>query len=102
MLISISVNTRPLNFYKDCTQFSRRDTDREDGLSNMIDTGREISFATFLKHVNKEEFRDIARQLGYNSKFKIEDDYAVRFCKGKLFGKPVYYMVQSAIEYIFM
>lgn len=101
MLISISLNDTNLPYYSNCTQFSRRDTGKKGGLSDMISMGVDISFATLKKHVNKNDLQELIDNFGYDKSFKIEDDYAVRFKRSKLFGKNVYYIVHSSIEYIF-
>lgn len=99
--ISLSVATRKLPFYKNCTQFSRRDTDKEGGLSDCVNNAREITYKTFVGKVDSEDLKMLSEHMGYGKYLKLQDDYAVSFHKSKLFGKVVYYVTLSAIEYIF-
>lgn len=102
MKIKVSLSrSDKLPFYKDCTQFSRLDTDKKDGLSDMIDRAIDISYKTFRSKVDTETFDEMKKAMGYDKNLKVEDDYAVRFQKSKLFGKIVYIFKQSGIEYIF-
>lgn len=75
-------------------------------LEFILQNGKKISYNTFIKAVNKNEFNIICKYLGYSNDSKeglhIKDDWAVSFYKSKLpSGQPVYYFVHSAIEYIF-
>lgn len=74
-----------------------------DSFNEMIDRSRDISFATFAKHV---DWKPVAKQMGYATEpgeqgLRLDKDYAVRFCKSKLDDEGVYFMVHSAIEFVF-
>lgn len=101
MLISISTNNYKLPYYKDCTSFTQNECNQKDGLCNCIDRAIDITFDTLKKHVDKQDLQDLISNLGYDKSFKIQDDWAVQFKRSKLFGKTVYYIRHSAIEYIF-
>jgi hypothetical protein len=65
----------------------------------MVDNSREITSQTFFKHVDRKEVEDL---LGYDRHLRISQDYYVQYFKSKYAGKPCYYVVHSAIEYIFI
>jgi hypothetical protein len=77
-----------------------------DAFMDMLDRGREITFATFSKHV---DWHPIAKEMGYktgpvnkkNPGLRLENDHHVTFKTSRLNGETVYYMVHSAIEYVF-
>ncbi len=71
-------------------------------LHHIVDNARKITRRTFLKHVNREELKQLESDLGYGKQFPITQDYHVSFCKSrKAGGKTVYFLCHSAIEYIF-
>lgn len=69
-------------------------------IDNMVDMAREITCKTFLRKVNisVEDFGYVRRGKG----LKLQNDWAVRFYKSKYRGEPCYYMVHSAIEFIYV
>jgi hypothetical protein len=71
-------------------------------IEEMVDRAREISFSTFAKRC---AYLDLAQSMGYalskRKGLKLQDDYSVSFYKSFFKGKPCYFMVQSAIEWIF-
>ena len=69
-------------------------------IQTMIDKAREITCNTFLRRVGieVEGFGYVRRGKG----LKLRDDYHVRFYKSKYRGKLCYYMVHSAIEYVYV
>lgn len=81
---------------KDCTL---------DELLRLCDKGRDISLATFKRAIGAEQFNSLATALGYvkNSKngLTLAQDYHVRFKSVWHRGKYAYFMVHSAIEYVF-
>lgn len=101
MKISISISTSKLPFYRDCTMFSQAECFQKGGLNDCIDKRIDISYKTFRSKVNDTDWNEIVKALGYDRSFKIQDDYAVQFCRSKLFGKTVYMLRHSSIEYIF-
>ena len=71
----------------------------------MIDTAREITYETLLRHVSTDElasvFPDYEWGRGKRDGLKLKDDYAVSFYSSTYRGKPCVYVCHSAIEYIF-
>lgn len=68
----------------------------------IISNSKEITYETFRKQVNTNDFKELKKELGYTPNFTIQDDWAVRFYSSKnRKGKRVYYLVHSAIEYVF-
>lgn len=69
-------------------------------ITDMVERAREIKIATFKRNC---DWRPLAERLGYiqGSLPRLEDDYHVRFFKSRFDGRPCYYMVHSAIEYVF-
>jgi len=85
------------HFYTTCVNIPHRYVD---ALNDMIDNGKEISYATMRKHC--EGLDEIEKELGYDKHLRIKDDWHVVFCKSKFNGKPCYYLVWSAIEYVWV
>jgi hypothetical protein len=74
-----------------------------DEFMEMLDKGRDISFETFARHV---DWKPIAQDMGYatgaqKGGLRLDKDHHVRFKTSDLNGEKVYYMVHSAIEYVF-
>lgn len=66
----------------------------------MTDRAREITFRTFASRVN---WQPLSHELGYDGRqMKLGDDPYVSFYRSRYMGAPCYYMVWSAIEYIFV
>lgn len=86
-------------FLRDCTTFT---TGTVCHLENMIDTANEITWRTFIKHVDIEEIRALFPTYDWKGAgLHIKDDYAVSFYKSTFRNKPCCYLVHSSIEYIF-
>ena len=73
-----------------------------DLINNMVDRALEITYDTFIKHVN---WKDASRLLNYGTHYKsgllLKNDYAVSFHRSLYKGVPCYYIRWSAIEWIF-
>jgi hypothetical protein len=72
-------------------------------LEAMVDRARDISFETFARHV---DWKPTARLMGYvtektESGMRLDGDRCVSFHSSTWRGEPVYYMVHSAIEFVF-
>lgn len=71
-------------------------------ITDMVDSSREITCKTFFRHVDRKE---VSLMLGYSLHklrgLTIRDDYTISYHKSKYRGKPCYYLVWSAIEYVF-
>jgi len=87
-------------FYNNCVGWDRSDV--EDGLQVMIDDGEEITFRRFRMYIDDEDFERVVSDLGYDEHMAIEDDYHVRYYQSRLHGERVYYIVHSAIEFVFV
>ena len=69
----------------------------------MVDRARDISFETFSRHV---DWRPLAQDMGYATErgasgMKLENDRCATFHSSTWRGEHVYYMVHSAIEFVF-
>ena len=86
-------------FYNNCVKWPRRDVA---ALSEMCDNSREITRRTFLRHVDRRELKDVEANLGYPfGRLTMAGDYHVRYERGTLRGRRVYFFIHSAIEYVF-
>jgi len=92
-------------YFNNCVNWNQGDVFRKGGLSDMTDRAIDISRKTFLKHIDREDLRDIEEGLGYEQHpsrgMTMAGDYAVSYHRSKLHGKTVYYFRHSAIEYVF-
>jgi len=72
----------------------------------MTDRALDITWATFRRHVHWTEvqsvFPDYSYREGEQTFMHIKNDWHVRFCRSVYDGQPCYYIVHSAIEYIFI
>jgi len=69
-------------------------------ITNMVDNSKEIKYSTFIKHVSIKDIYEVLPM--YQKEFPIKKDYHVRYFKSKFQGKKCYFIIQSAIEYIFI
>jgi len=69
-------------------------------IGDMVDKSREITLATFLRHVSRADIYSVLD--GYGKHFSINRDWHVSYYKSKYDGKSCYYIVHSAIEYVFV
>jgi hypothetical protein len=73
-------------------------------LQAMVERARAVSFETFARKV---DYQELARQMGYavgpgqQGELRLGDDRAARFYSSTWRGAPVYFMVHSAIEFVF-
>jgi hypothetical protein len=74
-------------------------------LMNMIDNSITITRETFLKHVNRNDLKEIEQDLGYelypSQGLTMAGDYMVSYHRSKWGNKRCYYFTWSAIEYFF-
>lgn len=74
-----------------------------DDIMDMVDSAREITYETFVKHVGTQEASSV---LGYpygrERGLKLKNDWHVRYHKSTYKGKPCVFAVHSAIEYVFV
>lgn len=73
-------------------------------IREMTDTAQEITFATFCKHVDMEDLRNVVNGYAWGSEkgLHLKDDFMVSYWKSVYDGRPCYYMDHSRIEYIFV
>ena len=70
-------------------------------INDMVDNSREITADTFFRHVS---LRGVNDQFGYTGTCipSIKKDWHVAYYKSTYEGKKCYYLVHSAIEYIYV
>jgi hypothetical protein len=77
-------------------------TSTADAINKMTAAAKDVSYETFVKHCHG--FREWRAQLGYHDLpsqgLTIKDDWHVSYHKSKYNGVACYYLVHSAIEYI--
>ncbi len=91
-----------MKYLNNCVNWPRHDVG---SLTDMVDSALQISRKTFLEHVDKNDLKNIERNLGYADHHKqgltMSGDCYVAYYRSKLHGKRVYFFTQSAIEYVF-
>lgn len=74
-------------------------------IDDMVDRSRDISRRTFLKHVDRNNLKEIEGNLGYadhpSKGLTMAGDYHVSYAKSKFRGKPCVFFIWSAIEHVF-
>jgi len=74
-------------------------------LEELLDNACQITRRTFLKWVDGEDRRDLEQELGYaphpRAGLTMAKDYHVTYWKSSVAGKPAYFFVWSATEYVF-
>lgn len=93
------------SYYRNCVNWPKWDVFKPGGLSDMIDDATTITRRTFLKHVDREDLRNLEAGLGYpghpSQGLTMAADWSVTYHRSKLHGRRVYFFCQSAIEYVF-
>lgn len=74
---------------------------RGEDIINMLERSRKITRRTFLKHVDREQMREVEKSLGYDSCLPMSKDWHVSYGKGKYQDRPCVFFQWSAIEHIF-
>ena len=89
-----------LKFRYDCVN-----PENKEELFHIVDNNQEITFDTFKKRINLEDFKSLCRNLVYavgkENGLHIKDDWHVSYHKARYHGKPIYFLKHSAIEYVF-
>ena len=90
----------------DCTHFSPKMVCEDGGLWDMKDQAREITRKTFLKHVDRAEIRQMAKDFGYSQneaggELTMASDWHISYYRSTLYGRRVYYFTHSAYEHVF-
>jgi hypothetical protein len=89
-------------FFKDCVSHNDSDVGF---LIDMVDSGEEITYEQFMRKVGVEQVKRVFSDYDWRPRSKgltLKGDYHVRYFKGKYANQTVYYIVHSAIEYIFV
>lgn len=90
-------------FFNSCVNWNRKDVDSEGGLSDMIESGKSITYETFRKNVDTSDFKYLQSLLGYPcGRLTMNKDWCVHYFRGCLHGRRVYWVNHSAIEYVFV
>ena len=90
-------------YYNNCVSWPSSDVYAPGGLSDMIQSGIEITRRTFQKNVGASALAAFELSMGYPcGQLTRENDYAVSHHRGKLHGHRVYWVRHSAIEYVFV
>ncbi len=88
-------------YYDCCVNWPAADVDG--GLCAMVDSGRTVRRATFIRNVGASLLSEFERLMRYPmGKLTMARDYAVQYYRGKLHGRRVYWVNHSAIEYVFV
>lgn len=66
-------------------------------LQDYDDSSRAITYRTFLKHVGREEVRELNKAFGV----PIGKDWHVSFSRGIFAGKPAVCLFHSAIHHLY-
>ena len=61
----------------------------------MVGRAREVTWRTFIRHVPVSGLRSL-----FPGPPALKRDYHVRFYRSRFNGKPCYFLVHSAIEYV--
>jgi hypothetical protein len=93
------------NYLNNCVGWPSSDVHTGGGLCDLIEERKEISRATFLKHVNREELAELEQGLSYarhpSQGMTMAGDYHVEYFRSRHHGNRVYGFRHSAIEYVF-
>lgn len=76
-------------------------------ITDMVEAAKEVTRGTFVRQVHTRDREFLEQQLGYTlidtrRGLHMKDDPHVKYYKSTFRGKPCYYFVWSAIEYIFI
>lgn len=93
-------------YLNNCVNWPSADVHKEGGLCDMIDSGRQITRAAFLRRVDPVSRGEVEGSLGYaphdrGAVLTMKRDYHVTYYTGRLHGERVYFFKHSAIEYVF-
>lgn len=71
-------------------------------LNAMVEAGRDVSFATFARHCDWQQFAiEHLYATGSERGLHLKDDWHVGYYRSTWRGAPCYYVKHSAIEHIF-
>jgi len=96
---------RRYRFYRSCVGWPPGDVDSPGGLSDLIRLSVQITRATFIRYVQREDLHTLEAQLGYQRRphlgLTMAGDWHVTYFRSKHHGIRVYGFTHSAIEYVF-
>ncbi len=75
-------------------------------INDMQDRAVTVGRRTFLKYVDRDDLKKLEKQFGYDTGverggLRMSNDWHVSYARSIYRGRPCYYFVHSAIEYIF-
>jgi len=70
-------------------------------MCDLLETEDEVTREEFVKNVNEEDRVLLEQRLGYDSDFRITDDWHVTYHEGIYRKHSCFYLQHSGIEYIF-
>lgn len=72
-------------------------------LDDMIDNARQITYKTFMKHVDRNDIIKLFPQYDWTTGrgLTLKRDYHVSYYKSKFKNQPCVFINHSSIEYIF-
>ena len=90
-------------YYKCCVDFQQRDVDQ---LEDMMDAGHEVTYDFLVTNVGKYVVQDVFPDYNWtndpNEGLMMKNDWHVRYFQSTFLKTPCFYIVHSAIEYIFL
>ncbi|MFK1046554.1 hypothetical protein ACIUWC_16075 [Pseudomonas aeruginosa] len=98
----MSTSNQAFEYYTQCIDLHDGESARSKGqaISDLVEAARKITFKSLAKHVTGLE--ELEQQLGYGRGLRLRDDYHVTYWKGVYRGEPVYFLIHSAIEHVFI
>lgn len=90
-------------FYKCCVDFSQHDVG---DLTDMIDAGEEVTYEFLTHNVGLRTIQEVFPDYNWTRNpangLIMKDDYHVRYYRSVFAGNPCFFVVHSAIEFIFL
>lgn len=90
-----------LQYLTSCVELTTRDLD---ALHGMVDCGRQVSYRTARDHIGRDVLASVFPDYKWTRTpggLSMRHDWHVGYFRSVFRGRPVYYVVHSAIEYIF-
>lgn len=92
-------------YWKSCPELTRDEVDIQ---TRMIDEAREVTYRTFRRQVGVDELDRWSKEHGYVLSRRhghgatLKHDPYVAFYRSNWGGRPCYYLVWSAMEFIWL
>jgi hypothetical protein len=87
-----------MRYLTSCVLCSQSDAN---DLLDMCDQAIEITHDEFKAALDSDAYDQFEAELGYNSAFRLHQDWHVSYHRSTFRGEPVVYCDHSAIEHIF-